>query len=255
MIIFKKIELKKFRNIKHIKLEDLRDLNILIGPNNCGKTNFLEFISKMGELNYGTFYDYLCKKCQEIKKKISEEINVILSLTAEDFYLKNTDKGMEISLLLNEEEINKLVPRALEKQREKLEKIKQSSEACESIGDEIVMKNEKGSSTLYGEHLSPFIHEGVIGVIKNSILCCPEERLQSYKGKEFSDYIKEQKLSRDKKMRWVDFLRKTVDPRIDDERYERLIRKVDSARALSSSSLLSKGKLYRKVYNPKFRLR
>jgi len=38
MIIFETIEIWNFRNIKHVKLEGLKDLNIFIGPNNCGKT-------------------------------------------------------------------------------------------------------------------------------------------------------------------------------------------------------------------------
>jgi predicted ATP-dependent endonuclease of OLD family len=134
---------------------------------------------------------------------------------------------MKISFLLNEEEINRLVPATLKKQRDKLGLRQNSKIICEYIKDEIVMKNKEGESTLYAEHLSPFIEEGIIDEIKKSILYCPEKRLQSYKGKEFAEYIRERQLSIAQKRKWIDFLQKVIDPKIDDERYERLIRKID----------------------------
>jgi AAA15 family ATPase/GTPase len=227
MIIFKNIEIENFRNIKHIKLEDLRDLNILIVPNNCGKTNFLEFISLMSGLSYGTAYPYLCTSCQSFMKSTQGIIGIYLYLTTEDFYLGSAKRKMKISFLLNEEEINRLVPATLKKQRDKLGLRQNSKIICEYIKDEIVMKNKEGESTLYAEHLSPFIEEGIIDEIKKSILYCPEKRLQSYKGKEFAEYIRERQLSIAQKRKWIDFLQKVIDPKIDDERYERLIRKID----------------------------
>jgi len=37
-----RIEIKNFRCLKHIEVRDLKEINILIGPNNSGKTAFLE---------------------------------------------------------------------------------------------------------------------------------------------------------------------------------------------------------------------
>jgi predicted ATPase len=227
LIIFKNIEIENFRNIKHIKLEDLKDLNILIGPNNCGKTNFLEFISLINALSYGRAYDYLCPSCQRFKESVQGIIGIGLSLNDEDFYLKDVKKGMEVSFLLNEEVINELVPNTLEKQRDKLGLKQNSIAPCNSIGNKIVMKNKVGYSVLYAEHLSPFIEEGIIDEIKKSILYCPEKRLQSYKGEEFAQYIRERQLSIAQKRKWIDFLKKVIDPKIYDERYEKLIRKID----------------------------
>jgi hypothetical protein len=229
MIIFKSIELEKFRNIKHIKLEDVKDLNILIGPNNCGKTNFLDFLSKVSNLSCGASYGYLCKECQKFRENIPDIAGVHLSFDREDFYLKDLGRGMTIAILLNEEQINRLVPGVLERQRKKLEfnpslKI---TPPCKFVKDEIVMENEKASATLFGKHISPFIREDIIEDIKDSILYCLEGRLQSYKEKNFVDYVREKKLRSAEKRRWIDFLQRIVDPRIDDERYENLIRKVN----------------------------
>ncbi len=38
------IDIKTFRGIKDLKLEELAQINILTGDNNCGKTSILEVI-------------------------------------------------------------------------------------------------------------------------------------------------------------------------------------------------------------------
>ena len=63
MILIREIGIKKFRNIKQLALTDLRDLNILIGPNNCGKTNILEFLNRFSQLSEGRVNSYICTDC------------------------------------------------------------------------------------------------------------------------------------------------------------------------------------------------
>lgn len=229
MIIFETIELKWFRNIKHIKLTGLRDLNILIGPNNCGKTNFLEFISHcFNRLELTKHHRYLCDKCENLKANTDIEV-CRLYLTTEDFYLNDLNRGMEVALLLNEESVNRLVPGVLEKQREKLKsRLPLPNTSCESIKDEIIIKQlGTGSYELLAVHCSPFIHRDIIEEIKRSILYCPEKRLQNYKEKEFSEYIRELRLTGAQKRKWIYFLSRYIDSRINDERYENLIIKID----------------------------
>jgi predicted ATP-dependent endonuclease of OLD family len=220
MIIFKSIELKKFRNIKDVRIEDLRDLNIFIGPNNCGKTNFLEFISNLSQLSLGG--SYICKECS--KFAVSENIeSAMLSIPTDDFYLRDPNEGMEVAFLLNEECINELAPNILAKQREKLSTI-----PCKSVKDEIVMRQPRiGINVLYAVHCSPFIHGDIIGKIGRSILYCPERRLQSYKEKGFAEYVREYRLKGSQRQEWVNFLRKIVDPKISDEKYENLVMNID----------------------------
>lgn len=228
MIIFKTIKIGNFRNIRRTKLEDLKDLNILIGPNNCGKTNILDFISKMSKLYCGGAFGYLCEQCQKLVDS-QNIVGLYLPFTAADFYLNEPRKNMLVTFLFDEKQLNRLVPGVLEKQREKL-KLKQNDVlSCEFIKDEIVMENEEVHPFLCGKHLSPFIHEDIIQEIKYSILYCPEGRLQNYKEKGFAEYVRERQLSGAQKKIWIDFLQRVVDPRIDDEKYDKLIRKVDGA--------------------------
>jgi predicted ATP-dependent endonuclease of OLD family len=226
MIIFKNIEIEKFRNIKRFKLEGLKDLNFLIGPNNCGKTNFLELILNLSKISLGG--SYICEECEKFRKAKEDEA-LYLSFTTGDFYLSSLKEKMKISFLLNEEFVNELAPNVLIKQRQKLQFDPNSNiNPCKDSKDEIVMEAKEGNSTLFAVHYSPFIHRAIIEEIKNLILYCPEGRLQRYKEKEFAQYIRELRLSLAQKLRWIDFLKRVVDPQIDGERYENLIRKIDT---------------------------
>ena len=42
MIYLSKYHVESFRGITDLELEDLGDINLILGDNNCGKTSFLE---------------------------------------------------------------------------------------------------------------------------------------------------------------------------------------------------------------------
>jgi AAA15 family ATPase/GTPase len=181
MKIIEDLDVENFRNIKHARLENMKDLNILIGPNNCGKTSILELISSFSRLIQGRSYFYLCQECNRLRDKIG---GITLPLKPEDFYLKKDPREIKVKLKfsLNPDSINKLVSgRVLEKQREKQKEI-----VCKNTKNQIEMENPGDYSyNLYGKHFSPFIHNDIIEEVKRSILYCPEGRLQSYQGKGF----------------------------------------------------------------------
>ncbi|MCK4734195.1 MAG: AAA family ATPase, partial [Methanophagales archaeon] len=221
MMIFRDIEIKNYRNIKHAELKDLKDLNIVIGPNNCGKTNLLEFIQSLGKLELGGC-EYLCPECEDFRKSDSDVMCLSLTLGYNDFYLKDRGTQMMVELSLDEEQINQLVPRVLKKQKEKLK-----NASCGQSSNHIIMEKPHDAYGLNAEHFSIFIHRDIIDEIKRNILYCPERRLQNYKEKDFVEYVRERKLRSSQKRKWIDFLNKIVDAKIDDEKYENLIRKVD----------------------------
>jgi AAA15 family ATPase/GTPase len=221
MIIIRSLEVNNYRNFKHAKLENLKDLNILIGPNNCGKTNVLCLIDKLRTLMTGN-YQYLCDKCVPLSGN-SNFRGISINLSSNDFYLKDASKfKTTLKFLLNREFIENIIPGVLNKQNELLEKV---NIQCQNIDDTILMENK--SNILFGKHFSPFIHDDIIEELKRNILYCPEERLERYKQKEFVTYIREQKLRGSQKRKWIDFINKIVDKKINDEKYETLIRKID----------------------------
>ena len=226
MIVIKNLEVMNYRNVRSAKLNNLKDLNILVGPNNCGKTSILELINSLVNLSVGTSYEYICDKCRQNKETatIYGHIDCMyLSVRSEDIYSRElsekTKPKLEISL--NGGQIDKLVPRVLVDQRKFLSRI---ASPCEQISDTITM--EYGSNGLYASHLSPFIHKDIIEELKMSILYCPELRLQNYKDKDFVSYIRDKKLRGSHKKKWIDFLNRFVDAKITDEKYDNLVRRI-----------------------------
>jgi len=67
MIVLKELEIENYRNIRYARLEKLNDLNIFIGPNNCGKTNILNSINILGNLERGNF-SYIDRESDEISR-------------------------------------------------------------------------------------------------------------------------------------------------------------------------------------------
>lgn len=220
MIILESLEIENFRNIKHTKLKNLKHLNVLIGPNNCGKTNVLEFILSLGKLDCGG-YSYPCEDCDRFKMK-SRGRGLVLPLEYTDTYLRKRPEKIKVEakILFNTETIDRLVPGVLKKQEE----LKKTAQ-CQHVKNEITMKGAD-SSTLEAAHFSPFIHKDIIDEIKKHILYCPEQRLQTYKDKDFKEYLRERKLSGAKFRRLIKFIGDIVDPAIHDHEYEDLIRKI-----------------------------
>jgi predicted ATPase len=60
MAILKKISIKGYRSIKDASLE-LRNLNVLIGANGVGKSNFISFFKMLNEMMAGRLQEYIGK--------------------------------------------------------------------------------------------------------------------------------------------------------------------------------------------------
>ena len=227
MIVLRDIEVENYRNIKNAKLTSLGDLNILIGPNNCGKTNILNFISLMKNLEMTwTTSSVLCQNCRKFAEENSDIPRIYLPLASGDFYIAKSAENTKITLKIafDEDWINSLAPGVLKKQKERFDR---DNICCQYVNDGFIME-----SNIYGglfeKHLSIFIHGVIIEEIKRSVLYCPEMRLQNYKDKEIMDYITDKQLRGGQKRQLIDFLKRTVDPTIDGETYGNLIRRVEN---------------------------
>src|ERR1700676_1863032 len=58
MAMLKKIEIKGYRSIKDMSL-DLSALNVLIGANGAGKSNFVSFFKMLNEMMVGRLQEYI----------------------------------------------------------------------------------------------------------------------------------------------------------------------------------------------------
>lgn len=233
MIIIKKLEIEKFKGIKHSKLDKLGDLNILIGPNNCGKTNVLRAINKLSELEYGGAYGYpLCEICNKGLPQIDGNIiGYRFPYSRVESYL---EKGKtKISFLLNKEWFNRFVPGAMQGQKKLLSSF---------INDETIFKDHvkedltfgSSDSGLYGEHFSVFASSDILEELKRSILFCPEARLEGYKDKNFGEFVKEKITRGAQYRRWIKFLRDIVDLKIIDYKNTEIVREVEGEEIVKS---------------------
>lgn len=224
MILIKQLGLKRFRNLKNAELNGLRDLNILIGPNNCGKTNTLEALQLISQLAHGPGYNYLCQDClrsgTESQRTHEGGVEgVYVTLATRDYYLKKLPRNeeVELSLLLDRQSVEKLVPRVLDKQES-------FKIACSKAEDKITLRNR--DTGLFAVHFSPFLHRDILDEIKR-VMYCPEGRLQQYRDKTFVDFLRDKSLSGGQMRRLIDLLARVVDPRIEDYKSQDLIQILD----------------------------
>lgn len=224
MILLQALELRNYKAVKYAKLVGMRDLNILVGPNNCGKTSILSALNLVAQL--GTHHSYGCQPCQQLAHQAG--IGAIgCSVPGSDRYMRGRkgEEDMEICFSFNEDEVDKLVPRTLAKVRS----VVGAAPPGHCI-DELRMRWRTGLSCPMTEHISPFAHPDIIELLNRSILVCPEQRLQTYKEKAIQEYIRDKSLPGASLRRWEEFLRKLVDPRLTDHSYNLdLIRNIESS--------------------------
>ena len=86
-----RLEVNNYLNIKHAKLAGLKDLNIIIGPNNCGKTSILRAINSLGNLTFkadaSLVPQYACSLCVDIAKKLRKPDNLQGQINLREKYL------------------------------------------------------------------------------------------------------------------------------------------------------------------------
>ena len=100
IIILKGIEIENYKNIKHANLSGLRDFNILIGPNNCGKTSLLNAINVLSTIGFDHGWGYPhCSKCKEAWDSNGNLIEFAYPLESKESYLDG--KNARISFSLN----------------------------------------------------------------------------------------------------------------------------------------------------------
>ena len=106
MILIQELSLENYRNIKTLDLKNLKHLNILVGPSDCGKTNLLRAIEYASKLQYG-HKSLLCKECENKADQI-ESAGLLVS--PDDSYLRKD--SISIKIQFNEKELEKLkIPR------------------------------------------------------------------------------------------------------------------------------------------------
>ncbi|MFC2122619.1 ATP-dependent endonuclease [Bacteroidota bacterium] len=225
MKLLKTIDINNIKANSKAKLDGLNDFNIIIGPNNCGKTSILETVLSIQDIAGG-----VALRCTECRK-LSNRLNATgfkLRFSADDIYLggSNGQRKPYLRLSFHKESVKQL--------------FEELDSKFSSIGMDHLQKPHAhlsgdliftGDTDLTLEHLSPFILDGGIEKLASSILYCPEGRLQTYKDQSIKDYIRGKNLSGNQLTDWTQFFRRIVDPKIDDYKQQDLdlIRKLEDS--------------------------
>ncbi len=209
MKILQNLEISNFKNISHSVFKDFNHVNVFIGPNNSGKSNLLLAINKISTIDASRPHNNItCETCKEIfqqtvgKSSISS-FGYSWSLSKQDYFEGNSKPTVIFSLnseYLTQDDnykqsISNLSPiigphlkfleqtgvNANTELREKLIK---------HVEDECTNKICMVADGPWFRHLT-IISPQLLQSLTKTILHCPEERLQTYKEKAISTYVKE----------------------------------------------------------------
>lgn len=212
------MEVRNYKVIRKAALKELADLNIVIGPNNCGKTSLLEVISKLSEMTYGGAYNYLCSDCNKVATNHEEFVGFSIPLGDRERFAGKREP--RIAFELNKQEIDRLIPTIIPK----LERILTNPSASFSPCKTARLNLEKlvfavSGIRFVGEHVSLFAHVDILEWLKNTVLTIPEQRLDSYKKVDIRSYIAEKNLPGSKLRKWLNLTKQLVDQNIRDYTY------------------------------------
>lgn len=190
MKIIKNLKIIKYKNVKRAELNKLQDLNIIIGPNNSGKTNILNFINSLRNFTIGNKNDFKCEKCKKLKSNPDWIQAPHISYSTEDFYLKNQNNNkMEITISFYNDFIEEFLPEAFENHKNNVDILKRH---CNSISDNLIMKSK--NNTLFAQHYSIFssnINGTIVEWFSKSILNTSRKRLENCDGRTYVDHFRD----------------------------------------------------------------
>jgi AAA15 family ATPase/GTPase len=214
MKLLENLEIRRYRNIHHAELESLDQLNILIGPNNAGKSNILNVIKKLG--GQYTNQSPQCDTCNSIQSTYSTVIQGDReSIDEEELYLREKDIG-KIVFEFSSEITNRL------SETELPSGIDQRSKNHISGDLKLSYVSDSRRNRLINKHLNLLNLESNRDFYENlNILHIPPDRLEDYKGQDFSEYMNGKRLRGSQMRELISEISEIVDPSIVDHNMDR----------------------------------
>ena len=267
MKIIENLYIQNYKNIKEISLTSFKDLNIIIGPNNCGKTSILESINclKKIEGSSGTSIDCEKNLCSKIQytynhshySEMGFEINNISCIMQEnDQYLRKhliTIKYLFSSIIINDKltdaynlNDSQFFSNIIDvintdsginiDEKNKQNLIKHLSDRNEDKPLDpynprytLILKQFETTGTRAPiPDISIFNVPAIFEFIRDNVCFIEDNRLQNYKNKNILDYLREKNFSGQQFNTLIGFLKRIVDSNIDDYKQNSLdLKKTD----------------------------
>jgi AAA15 family ATPase/GTPase len=238
MKILDGITIRKYRNIIEGEFKSFGDLNILIGPNNCGKTTVLKSIHKLATMEF--------KKELPLKKENAEKTrqmwnsafgdietaNISISINSEECYnrIGKMELIFEFNERLIEEELERLTGKNLDNFIAQIIQNLKPEQRGFPVSREIIDDNRKRQKTEgffnlavvkdsetsapSTEKFSLLCFSKLAESVKNKIVHCEDARLQNYIGMPIAEYIYNKPFDGTHYDALISWLKKIVDPKI-----------------------------------------
>lgn len=267
MRLLEELEISNFRNIKNARFEGLKDVNLLIGPNNCGKTNTLQAIALFNKAETdGAIRRFrLEDSCNDIRELWNRDIRreirtekimingIKINLTKGDSYRENR---VEIRYKFNKEKISTKVGdfdfssenylshmkevmdkyyekrdmrRIWERHRSHLDEVKKEDQTTLKI-----VQEEGTEYSCIASHISFFGITDIMKNLRNAVVFCPDSRFELYKGESISNYFLKSKPRKDDEAELIKFIQQIVDSKVTDRRLDVEAKKVLFIRKLEN---------------------
>jgi AAA15 family ATPase/GTPase len=118
MHLLQEIEINNFLNLKHARLESLKDLNVIIGPNNCGKTSVLRGINLLQRISFGRWGEsFDCAICKSVYDSTDSLLSLSAKIDERERFLNRHNP--QITFTFDVEEIERTLPHLI-KERDKI---------------------------------------------------------------------------------------------------------------------------------------
>jgi len=224
------------------------DLNVIIGPNNCGKTSILRAIDLLQRIRFDRHNDpFDCKLCAPIYNEANSllsldgqigererflnrhETRIVFTFDVEEIeralpYLTNERNEILKGELAHpaEDEGRKEIDRLRKtkdmkgiNQANELERIyTQRAHASKEFSEPKIVLKQRKDRKLRTEHISFLINREFSESVLQTMIFCPDARLDSYKGANVPDYIRSKNLPTLEQTVMVQFLRDLADMKL-----------------------------------------
>lgn len=221
MRLLKEIEFSSYRALKHARLKDLGDFNVIIGPNNCGKTSILNAIALLGRIGIVAGTSFLCPSCNEAYNALGNTQNITASHDPREEYLLIPQ--IKLTFAFNMDQVARICSDIAEKGKKILETAKFGDATKKHLSQEFaegrLTLKQQPNRTLIAEHISVLIDQNVKQQIFNNILFCPEDRLQSYKGNDFPSFLASKDFTTTDQAELTNFIKEVIDSKIVSMRH------------------------------------
>jgi len=225
MIVLTSLVVSNYKNASGT-LDGLRDLNIFIGPNNCGKTSLLESINLLTKLVSGKTGGYInCQYCQELYTYQPAVLSSFYSVQPREKLFEKEMPSLKFSF--SSKYLDNNWPLKVKNLRELLSTLSDHPENVLSLR----CPGSPNQDNVHSEHVSLYSIKEVSDGLKNAVVYIPEGRLKTYKEKNIREYLVGKNLKHSESDKLFNYLKVIgVNTRIhDSDSAYNLIEKVGNA--------------------------